>query len=80
MIRDPSDGSVREKPVVRKSLTTEVPGPEPAITSALPPLPKDAKESARLIKSREWIKNYHSVQSTAEVAAPVVRSPEQGEG
>lgn len=57
MIRDPSDGSVREKPVAGKSLSTAMPVPEPGMASALSPI--DAKELEKLNKSREWLKQYH---------------------
>lgn len=86
MIRDPSDGSVREEivhdaprnpadfgrsPELSVQVSTLASGnkadqPECVerpdartahITTALPPLPKDAKEAARLNKSREWLAN-----------------------
>lgn len=65
MIRDPSDGSVRGKPSKEINLpANETSGltPETAskgITSALAPNPIDAKESARLEKAREWLREYH---------------------
>jgi hypothetical protein len=59
MIRDPSDGSVREKP------KTELPGSKPNSVSAepnsasgLPPISKSATQLARLERDREWLKNY----------------------
>lgn len=77
MIRDPSDGSVREKrevehqqqPLISKGLLPEKPL---LSTSALAPAPKDAKETARLEKARKFVRDYH--------AGKVIRSPEQGEG
>jgi hypothetical protein len=45
MIRDPSDGSVKEKP-------------KPEMASALPTSNADAQEIERLERSREWLKNY----------------------
>lgn len=45
MIRDPSDGSVKEPPKVE-------------MTSALPTSPVDAKEINRLNESRDWLKQY----------------------
>jgi hypothetical protein len=71
MIRDPSDGSVREKrpdssDLSRPPMTGEI----PAMTSALSTPPKDAKEAARLEKSRKFVRDYHAGK----------RSPEQGEG
>jgi hypothetical protein len=65
MIRDPSDGSVREKPSKEINLpaneTSDLAAESGSkgITSALPPLPKDAKQASRLNKSREWLANYH---------------------
>jgi hypothetical protein len=46
MIRDPSDGSVRERPPIETG------------TSGLPVAKPDAKETARLENAREWLKNY----------------------
>lgn len=51
MIRDPSDGSVKEKPRVE-------------MTTALPTV--DVKELARLEKSREWLKEYALVAQRIE--------------
>jgi len=66
MIRDPSDGSVKEAPVVNKSLTTptrkkslQVPVIETA-TSGLPLGSSKPENIAKLEKSREWLKAYHS--------------------
>lgn len=50
MIRDPSDGSVREKPVVDATTT----GLAPAITK------EEKTELKRLESSREWLKEYQS--------------------
>jgi hypothetical protein len=59
MIRDPSDGSIREKPVGAKNAHTEkpTPGPVPGMTSALP-IMGDPKEIERLNRSRLWLKQY----------------------
>jgi hypothetical protein len=46
MIRDPSDGSVREKPVLETA------------TSGLPINRSKAEYLARLEKSRDWLKQY----------------------
>jgi hypothetical protein len=51
MIRDPSDGSVKEKPVVGNFPTTEI--------SGLPMTRDKAEYLARLELSREWLQNYH---------------------
>lgn len=48
MIRDPSDGSVREKPV----LDTGTTGLAPALT------PQQAEERDRLERSRKWLETY----------------------
>lgn len=59
MIRDPSDGSVREKREVDIGIpTSETPAPQPGITSGLPPITKNADQLARLEKAREWLKNH----------------------
>jgi hypothetical protein len=67
MIRDPSDGSVREKPVAGKSPSTEEPsvlrpppiaGSSPVIPSGLPPT-TDPKEIEKLNRSRDWIKQWN---------------------
>jgi hypothetical protein len=50
MIRDPSDGSVREKPM---------PGSDTGMTSGLPIDKLKAEEMARLEQSREWLQDYH---------------------
>lgn len=70
MIRDPSDGTVREKPM---------PGSEPGITGQKPAIDSGTsglatgrlKESelARLERAREWVKNWHHRK---------IVSPEQG--
>jgi hypothetical protein len=59
MIRDPSDGSVREKPEIRENpaLSRKVESVQTSMTSALSPI--DAKELEKLNKSREWLKSYH---------------------
>lgn len=60
MIRDPSDGTVRDhhaKPLETKPYASKS---DDLITTALAPLPKDAKIAAQLQKSREWLKAYHN--------------------
>ena len=58
MIRDPSDGTVREKAVDRKSRTTDpTPALKPGMTSGLP-ITSDPKEIERLNRSRAWLQNY----------------------
>jgi hypothetical protein len=64
MIRDPSDGSVREKPSKEIGPQPNKNGPNMAettskeITSGLPIL-GDQREIERLSKSKEWLNNYH---------------------
>lgn len=66
MIRDPSDGSVREKPVDEKaSLEAAMDDKAKRIkdlmsstTSGLAPLDKDQNDAARLKRSREQLENY----------------------
>jgi len=58
MIRDPSDGSVRE-PLPPASGSN--PGSAPrkgAMTTGLPPLDKDQNDASRLKRSREQLENY----------------------
>lgn len=50
MIRDPSDGSVRERPV----LDTATTGLAHAVT------PQQAEERARLDRSRQWLSTYRT--------------------
>ena len=50
MIRDPSDGSVRERPV----LDTATTGLAHAVT------PQQAEERARLDRSRQWLSKYRT--------------------
>jgi hypothetical protein len=59
VIRDPSDGTVRETPVEGKFPLTEKPiaGSSPVIPSGLPPT-TDPKEIERLNRSRDWIKQW----------------------
>lgn len=56
MIRDPSDGSVREKPDLEIPISTGITPamPVPGMTTGLPPT--DPKELDRLNRSREWMK------------------------
>lgn len=51
MIRDPSDGSVREP---RKPQVSGLPSPES---------PEKREERQRIEKSREWLKDYHARRS-----------------
>ena len=55
MIRDPSDGSVREQPAK----------PKAPMTSGLPPIdPVDRVMKEREARSREWLKEYRNRQKT----------------
>lgn len=69
MIRDPSDGSVREAPKAENPIKPVYDSPEKAAEAAkwyrvVPdtgirqPVKTDAQE--RLERSREWLKNYHA--------------------
>lgn len=64
MIRDPSDGSVREKPAEEISFAANeinavVPkAPAEEISSGLPFGSTKSKDLARLERSREWLKQY----------------------
>lgn len=65
MIRDPSDGSVRENPSKEIGLSPNETGPNLHETSSkeitgLPPLSSKPKDVAKLEKSREWLQNYKS--------------------
>lgn len=62
MIRDPSDGSVRENPAAAQNAITEEPSilSSPPADTGLPPLPSKPKDIAKLEKSREWLQNYKS--------------------
>jgi len=64
MIRDPSDGSVREKSVVGNFPITDDGSDLSRPTTALAPAPKDEKEAARLNKSREWLREYHKPKAS----------------
>jgi len=58
MIRDPSDGSVRDVP---SKTVREQPGTAPSRLSpqsGLAPLDKDQNDAARLKRSREQLENY----------------------
>lgn len=57
MIRDPSDGTVREKPVLETK------------TSGLPISKAKAEYLERLEKSREWLRQYFEPRTTVEGAA-----------
>lgn len=63
MIRDPSDGTVREKEIVGKSHNSaETPMNE--MTSALSPTTAKADYLARLEMSREWLRDYRKIGTT----------------
>lgn len=59
MIRDPSDGSVREEPSKVKAPQKQV------MTSGLPISKENLKEIERLGKSREWIREYFKKREKA---------------
>lgn len=61
MIRDPSDGSVREPPKPEKPTSTVSKSPSPG-TGIRQPTRTDAQE--RLERSREWLRNYHATKET----------------
>ena len=66
MIRDPSDGSVREPPKVdlqipRSKSETGIPA---TVTSGLPTASARPQMIAKLEKSRAWLKNYHERKGT----------------
>ena len=58
MIRDPSDGSVKEsaKPVIGNPIA-ETAGQQPVMNSGLSTSKIDAKELAKLERSRQWLKD-----------------------
>lgn len=59
MIRDPSDGSVREKPEADIGVPTSKPHSHNSHNSGLrQPTRTDAQE--RLEESRKWLKTYHA--------------------
>ena len=60
MIRDPSDGTVREKPKAEMASAKPRPSPD---TGLRQPTRTDAQE--RLDKSREWLKNYQAKKGTS---------------
>jgi hypothetical protein len=60
MIRDPSDGTVREVP--KAEMVSAKPRPSPD-TGVRQPTKTDAMQ--RLEFSREWLKNYHAKKETA---------------
>jgi len=60
MIRDPSDGSVREERRAEKpsgARAVHIPTSEPGMTSGL--APDNSNRAERLKTSREWLKDYH---------------------
>ena len=58
MIRDPSDGSVKEKPAVGITTTSGITPVIDTSTSGLPITKAKADYLARLAKSHEWLKEY----------------------
>lgn len=92
MIRDPSDGTVKSVVGIpatedASKLSAPMPVSEPDITSALAPLPKDAKERARLKDSREWLAQYRKAVDDAnrmndkgEIPNPVKEEGELKDG
>lgn len=61
MIRDPSDGSVRETPKADIGIPTSKPTPGPD-TGIRQPTRSDAVE--RLEKWRKWLADYHAKKET----------------
>ncbi|ANW00674.1 hypothetical protein [Bradyrhizobium icense] len=61
MIRDPSDGSVKEiSPNANETKAVRAKTLSKGITSGLPTLePEQLVETVRLQRSREWLKGYH---------------------
>jgi hypothetical protein len=59
MIRDPSDGSVRETPNSEAGIPVPKSAPDTGIRQ---PSRTDAQE--RLERSREWLKQYHATKET----------------
>jgi len=63
MIRDPSDGTIREKPVA--GIPTAKPtGAENAQVQSGLPIMGDPREVERLNRAREWLKTYQKGQPT----------------
>jgi hypothetical protein len=61
MIRDPSDGSVREKPAIGIPITEQKQAPViDTTTSGLPLASTKPENIARLEKSREWLRDYRA--------------------
>jgi hypothetical protein len=60
MIRDPSDGSVRETPAVGIPMTLPKAEPDGVVPSGLPTASSKPAMQAKLEKSRAWLKDYHS--------------------
>jgi hypothetical protein len=72
MIRDPSDGSVREKPsAVGIPTSKPMPGPD---TGLRQPTRTDAQE--RMDRSREWLRQYHKPKDGEKADDLVHRSDE----
>ena len=72
MIRDPSDGSVREtKSVLPRSsddgsiLSHPMPVSEPGMASGLPTASSKPENIARLEKSRDWLKDWKAKRGAA---------------
>ncbi len=71
MIRDPSDGSVREN--LRREMDSRAASPQnqnpmPALeqASGLPIGSKNPEQIARLERSRTWLKEYHKPKSEGQ--------------
>lgn len=60
MIRDPSDGSVREPEAHPGGAQVDLAPAKPVMTSGLPTGSQKPKNIARLEASREWLKDYHA--------------------
>ena len=75
MIRDPSDGSVREPPKAEVGIPTSKPAPGPD-TGIRQPTRTDAQE--RLERSRQWLKDYYASKD-GEKSDDLVRSGNESE-
>lgn len=68
MIRDPSDGSVREPRSAEDASKMRAPaiGPALALASGLPAGSTKPEQIARLEESRRWVRDYHAKKSNAK--------------
>lgn len=81
MIRDPSDGTVREPAIKPAKSEVGIPASKAVIETGTSGLATDrlkADELARLEKSRDWLKEWFNRR--AEQTETLVRSPDSGEG